>query len=74
MHAAARGVNSIFSNKPHYTYSDIYLAQKYVWFYDTHTARKVFKSGVFSGLNTGKCGPEKTPYLNTFHTVSVIFL
>ena len=22
------------------------------------------------GLNTGKYGPEKTPYLNTFHPVS----
>ena len=28
------------------------------------------KYGVFSGLNTGKYGPEKTPYLDTFHTVS----
>ena len=42
-----------------------------------HTAWKVFKYGVFSGLyfpvfspNTGKYGPEKTPYLDTFHTVS----
>ena len=33
--------------------------------------------GVFSGpffpafgLNTGKCGPDKTPYLDTFHTVN----
>ena len=23
-------------------------------------------------LNAGKCGPEKTPYLNTFHTVQVV--
>ena len=36
----------------------------------------MFKYGVFSGayflvfgLNTGKYGPEKTPYLDTFHTV-----
>ena len=36
-------------------------------------ARKVFKYGVFSGLyfpifalNTGKYGPEKTPYLDYF--------
>ena len=36
---------------------------------------KVFKYAVFSGLyfpafglNTGKYGPEKTPYLDTFHT------
>ena len=34
------------------------------------------KYGVFSGpcflvfgLNTGKYGPEKTPYIDTFHTV-----
>ena len=34
------------------------------------------KQGVFScphfsvfGLNTGKSGPEKTPYLDTFHEV-----
>ena len=26
------------------------------------------------GLNTGKYGPGKTPYLNTFHTVSVYYL
>ena len=25
--------------------------------------------GVFSGLNAGKYGPEKTPYLDTFHAV-----
>ena len=36
------------------------------------------KYGVFSGpyfpvfgLNTGKYGPEKTPYLDTFHAVKV---
>ena len=40
------------------------------------TAGKVSKYGVFSGpyfpvfgLNTGKHGPEKTPYLDTFHAV-----
>ena len=27
------------------------------------------KYGVFSGPNTGKYGPEKTPYLDTFHAV-----
>ena len=32
-----------------------------------NTARKVSKYGVFSCLNTGKCGPEKAPYLDTFH-------
>ena len=30
---------------------------------------KVSKYGVFSGPNTGKYGPEKTPYLDTFHVV-----
>ena len=43
---------------------------------DTKTAWKVSKYGVFSGLyfrafglNTGKYRPEKTPYVDTFHTV-----
>ena len=43
----------------------------------TLTAWKVFNYGVFSGPyfpvfspNTGKYGPEKTPYLDTFHTVA----
>ena len=43
------------------------------------TALKVFKYGVFSGpyfpvfsSNTGKYGPEITPYLDTFHAVAVI--
>ena len=27
------------------------------------------KYGVFSGPNTGKYGPEKPPYLDTFHAV-----
>ena len=37
------------------------------------------KYGVFSGPyfpvfspNTGKYGPEKTPYLDTFHAVTII--
>ena len=41
-----------------------------------NTARKVSNYGVFSGpyfpllrLNTGKYGPEKTPYLDAFHVV-----
>ena len=45
------------------------------------TARKSSKYGVLSGpyfpvlgLNTGKCGPEKTPYLDTFHTVDLLIL
>ena len=29
------------------------------------------KYGVFSGPNTGKYGPEKTPYLDTFQAVMV---
>ena len=40
--------------------------------------REVYKYGVFSGpcfpvfgLNTGKYGPEKTPYLDIFRAVSV---
>ena len=43
------------------------------------TAWKASKYGVFSGLyfpafrlNTGKYGPEKNPYLDTFHTVICI--
>ena len=42
----------------------------------TLTAWKVSKYGVISGpyfpifgLNTGKYGPEKTPYLDTFYAV-----
>ena len=45
------------------------------------TVRKVSKYGVFSGpyfpafgLNTGKYGLEKTPYLDTFHTVYIILI
>ena len=41
-----------------------------------NTVWNVSKYGVFSspyfpafGLNTGKYGPEKTPYLDTFHAV-----
>ena len=44
----------------------------------TKTVWKVSKYGVFSGpyfpvfgLNTGKYGPEKTPYLDTFHAIRV---
>ena len=44
------------------------------------TAWKVSKYGLFSdpyfpafGLNTGKYGPDKTPYLDTFHKVILIF-
>ena len=34
----------------------------------TITARKVSKYG----LNTGRYGPEKTPYLDTFHAVTIL--
>ena len=34
-----------------------------------YTAWKVSKYGFFSGPNTGKYGPEKTSYLDTFHAV-----
>ena len=34
-----------------------------------YTAWKVSKYGVFFGPNTGKYGPERTPYLDTFHAV-----
>ena len=43
---------------------------------DGLTLRDLSNYGVFSdpyfpvfGLNTGKCGPEKTLYLDTFHAV-----
>ena len=35
----------------------------------TSTAFKVSKYGIFSGPNTGKYGPEKAPYWDTFHAV-----
>ena len=42
---------------------------------------KVSKYGVFSGpyfnvfgMNTGKYGPEKSPYLDTFHAVLIKFI
>ena len=45
----------------------------------SNTAQKVSKYEVFSspyfpvfGLNTGKYGLEKNPYLDTFHTVQSI--
>ena len=44
--------------------------------YQSNTAWKVSKYGVVSGpyfpvfgLDTGKYGPEITPYFDTFHTV-----
>ena len=48
-----------------------------VWVYKTESMREVSKYGAFSGpyfpvfgLNTEKYGPEKTPYLDTFHAVN----
>ena len=35
-----------------------------------HTEWKVPNYGVFSCPNTGKYGPEETPYLDTFHAVT----
>ena len=36
-----------------------------------HTVWKVSKYRVFSDPNTGKYGPEETPYLDTFHTETI---
>ena len=36
------------------------------------TAWKVSEYGVFSGPNTGKYRPKKTPYLDTLHAVTVV--
>ena len=36
-----------------------------------NTAWKKSKYGVLSGTNTGKYGPDKTPYLDTFHAMKV---
>ena len=54
-------------------FKGVYLIQGSELFYN-----KVSKYGVFSGryfpvfeLNTEKYGPEKTPYLDTFHALEV---
>ena len=48
---------------------DIYqFYSNFTQFYWPSTAWKVFIYGS-SGPNTGKYGPEKTPYLDTFHAV-----
>ena len=36
---------------------------------ETNPCLKSVQIGSFSGPNTGKYGPEKTSYLNTFHAV-----
>ena len=33
---------------------------------------KVSKYGLFSSPNTGKCGPGKTPYLDTFDVMDSV--
>ena len=38
------------------------------------TVWNVSKYGVFSSPNAGKYGPEKTPYLDTFHAVFMMAL
>ena len=45
--------------------------QRVCQWYRCCTAWKLSKYGVFSGPNTGKYGPKKTPYLDTFHAVMV---
>ena len=51
----------------------VYTICRAYWFFKSiqHicTAWKVSKDGVIFGLNTGKYGPEITPYLNTFCAV-----
>ena len=59
---------------------NINVISKNIWhkqrFCINNTSWKMFKYGVFSGLcfpvftsNTGKYGPEKTSYLETFHAM-----
>ena len=68
------------ANSPYQPKSHVdYIQDKYDLVEASHgsTAWKVSKNGVISGpyfpvfgLNTGKYGPEITPYLDTFHAVS----
>ena len=58
-------------------YEQMIILFEYFWVLASHNAWKVSKYWVFSGpyfpvfgLNTGKYGPEITPYLDTFHAVS----
>ena len=53
-----------------------WIVQKVIVFFPERTAWKVSKYGVVSvpyfpvfGVNTGKYGPKKPPYLDTFHAV-----
>ena len=59
-----------------YLKDDNWILKKIMIFCEYCTAWKVSKYGVISGpyfsvfrLNTGKYGPEKNPYSDTFHTV-----
>ena len=67
---------------------NLYLCNPFLTHFWPITAWKVPKYGVISGpyfsvfglnaeiyfsTNTGKCGPEITPYLDTFHAVNVPF-
>ena len=59
---------SIWYNMCYNKTEDENFKHNLIWY----TAWKLFKYGVISGLyfpNTGKCGPEITPYLDTFHAV-----
>ena len=42
--------------------------------YSSFTGRKLSKYGVFTGPNTGNYGPEKTPHLDTFHSMLIWYL
>ena len=59
-------------------YTEWLVLHHSIWINEAITAWKVFKYGVISGpyfpafgLNTGKYGPEITPYLDTFHAVNL---
>ena len=43
-------------------------------YYSSFTGRKLSKYGVFTGPNTGNYGPEKTPHLDTFHSMLIWYL
>ena len=72
----ARGTSSAINGN-----DGVFVPPLYAYIYGfTYTAWKVSKYEVLSspyfpafGLNTGKYGPENTPYLDTFHTVLSFF-
>ena len=59
---------SIALSVPHASYFSHFICQ----FQFLCTAWKVSKHGFFSAPNTCKYGPEKTPYLGTFHAVVLL--